>query len=77
MCHALVVIKCQLTCFFLLFVTELDDQVLVLRLLLRPLLVGGFKLVAQAFHLGRQFFIACCDSLNLVEALLSVPSGLH
>ena len=65
------------TCFFLLFVTELDDQVLVLCLLLHPLLVGGFKLVAQAFHLGRQFFIACCDPLNLVEALLSVPCGLH
>ena len=63
--------------FFLLFITELDDQVLVLCLLLCPLLVGGFKLVAQAFHLGRQFFIACCDPLNLVEALLSVPCGLH
>ena len=40
-------------------------------------MVGGFKLVAQAFHFGRQFFIACRDPLNLVEALLSVPCGLH
>ena len=76
-CHALAVIKRQLTCFFLLFVTELDDQVLVLCLLLHPLLVGGFKLVAQAFHLCRQLFIAYSDPLDLVEAFLTVPCGLH
>ena len=76
-CHALALIKRQLTCFFLLFVTELDDQVQVLCLSLSPFLVGGFKLVAQAFHFGHQFFIACCDPLNLVEALLVVPCGLH
>ena len=74
---AFVVIKWLLTCSFLLFITKLDDHVLVLGLLLRPLMVGGFKLVAQAFHFGRQFFIACCDPLNLVEAFLTVPCGLH
>ena len=77
MCHALVVIKWLLTCSFPLFITELDDQVLVLGLLLRPLMVGGFKLVAQAFHFRRQLFIACSDPLDLVEALLTVPCSLH
>ena len=61
----------------MLFVIELADQVLVLCFSLCPLLVSGFKLAAQAFHFGRQFFIACYDSLNLVEALFSLPSGLH
>ena len=76
-CHALAVIKRQLTCFFLLFVTELDDQILVFCILFRPLPVGGFKLAAQAFHLGCQFSIVCRDSLNLVKAPFSVPCGLH
>ena len=61
----------------MLFVIELADQVLVLFFLLCPLLVGGFKLAVQAFHLGRQFSIARRDSLNLVEAPLSVLCGLH
>ena len=63
--------------FFLLFVIELDDQILVLYFLLRPLLVGGFKLVAQAFHFRRHLFIACSDPLDLVKAFLMVPCGLH
>ena len=41
----------------MLFVIELADQVLVLCFLLCPLLVGGFKLAAQVFHLGHQFFL--------------------
>ena len=69
--------KWLLTCPFLLFLTELDDQVLVLGLLLHPLMISGFKLVAQAFHFRRQLFIACSDPLDLVEAFLMVPCGLH
>ena len=34
-------------------------------------------MAAQAFHLGRQFSIIGRDSLNLVEAPLSVLCGLH
>ena len=72
-----VVIKWLLTCSFLLFITKLDDQVLVLGLLLCLLMVGGFKSVAQAFHLRRQLLVACNYPLDLVEAFLMVPCGLH
>ena len=72
-----VVIKWLLTCSFLLFITELDDQVLVLGFLLRLLMVGGFKSLAQVFHLRRQLLVACSDPLDLVEAFLAVPCGLH
>ena len=61
-----VVMKWLLTCSFLLFITELDDQFLVLGLLLRLLMVGGFKSLVQAFHLRRQLLVACSDPLDLV-----------
>ena len=72
-----VVIKWLLTCSFPLFITELDDQVLVLGLLHRHFMVGGFKSLAQAFHLHRQLLVAGSDPLDLVEAFLAVPCGLH
>ena len=72
-----VVIKWLLTCSFLLFITELDDQVLVLGLLHRLFMIGGFELLAQAFHLYRQLLVACSDPLDLVEAFLVVPCSLR
>ena len=70
-------IKWLLTCSFLLFITELDDQVLVLGLLHHFFMIGGFESLAQAFHLYRQLLVACSDPLDLVEAFLVVPCGLH
>ena len=70
-------IKWLLTCSFLLFITVLDDQVLVLGLLHRLFMIGGFKSLAQAVHLRRQLLVACSDPLDLVEAFLAVPCGLH
>ena len=67
-----VVIKWLLTCSFLLFITELNDQFPILGLLLRLLMVGGFKSLAQAFHLRCQLLVACSDPLDLVEAFLAV-----
>ena len=72
-----VVIKWLLTCSFPLFITTLDDQVLVLGLLHRVFMVGGFKSLAQAFHLHRQLLVACSDPLDLVEAFLVVLCSLH
>ena len=70
-------IKRLLTCSFLLFITELDDQVLVLGLLHYLFMIGGFKSLAQAFHLRRQLLVVCSNPLDLVEASLAVPCGLH
>ena len=70
-------IKWLLTCSFLLFITELDDQVLVLGLLHHLFMVGGFKSQAQVFHLRRQLLVACSDPLDLFKAFLAVPCGLH
>ena len=70
-------IKWLLTCSFPLFITELDDQVPVLGLLHRLFMIRGFELLAQAFHLCRQLLVACSDPLDLVEAFLAVPCGLH
>ena len=63
--------------FFPALYTELDGQVLVLGLLHHLFMVGGFKSLAQAFHLRRQLLVACSDPLDLVEAFLVVPCGLH
>ena len=71
------VIKWLLTCSFLLFITVLDDQVLVLGLLHYLFIIGGFESLARAFHLYRQLLVACSDPLDLVEAFLAVPCGLH
>ena len=70
-------IKWLLTYSFLLFITELDDQVLVLGILHRFFMIGGFKSLAQAIHLHRQLLIVYNDPLDLVEAFLAVPCGLH
>ena len=70
-------IKWLLTCSFPLFITELDDQVLVLRLLHRLFMIGGFKSLMQVFHLRYQLLVAYSDPLDLVEAFLAVPRGLH
>ena len=70
-------IKWLLTCSFLLFLTKLDDQVLVLGILHRLCMIGGFKLLAQAVHLCRQLLVAYSDPLDLVEEFLAVPCGLH
>ena len=72
-----VVIKWLLTCSFPLFITELDDQVLVLGLLHRLFMVGGFKSLAQAFHLRHQLLVARSDRLDLVKSVLAVTCGLH
>jgi len=69
-------IKWLLTCSFPLFLTELDDQVLVLGILHRLFMIGGFKSLAQAVHLHRQLLV-CNDPIDLVEAFLAVPCGLH
>ena len=69
-------IKWLLTCSFPLFITELDDQVLVLGILHRLFMIRGFKSLVQAVHLHRQFLVVCNDPLDLVEAFLAVPCGL-
>ena len=70
-------IKWLLTCSFPLFLTELDDQVLVLGILHRLFMIGGFKSLAQAVHLRRQLLVVCNDPIDLVEAFLAVPCSLH
>ena len=70
-------IKWLLTCSFPLFLTKLDDQVLVLGILHRLFMIGGFKSLAQVVHLRRQFLVVCNDPLDLVEAFLAAPCGLH
>ena len=65
------------TCSFPLFITELDDQVLVLGLLHHLFMISGFKSLAQAVHLQRQLLVVCSDPLDLVEAFFVVPCGLH
>ena len=72
-----IVIKWLLTCSFPLFIIELGDQVLVLGLLHHLFMVGGFKSLAQVFHLHRQLLVAGSDPLDLVEAFLAAPCGLH
>ena len=69
--------KWLLTCPFLLFLTELDDLVLVLGILHRLFMIGGFKSLAQAVHLRRQLLVVCNDPLDLIKAFLAVPCGLH
>ena len=66
-------IKWLLTCSFPLFLTELDEQVLVLGILHRLFMIGGFKSLAQAVHLCRQLLVVCNDPVDLVEAFLAVP----
>ena len=66
-----------LTCSFLLFITELDDQVLVLGFLHRLFMIDSFKSPVQAFYLCRQLLVARSDPLDLVKAFLAVPCGLH
>ena len=70
-------IKWLLTCSFLLFLTELDDQVLVLGILHCLFMIGGFKSLAQAVYLRRQLLVVCNDPIDLVEAFLVVPCDLH
>jgi len=59
-------IKWLLTCSFPLFLTELDDQVLVLGILHRLFMIGGFKSLAQVVHLRHQL---------LVEGSLATHTG--
>ena len=70
-------IKWLLTCSFLVFITELHDQVLVLGLLHHLFMIGDFKSLAQAFYLRRELLVVCIDPLDLVEASFAVPCGLH
>ena len=69
--------KWLLTCPFLLFLTELDDLVLVLGILHRLFMISGFKSLAQAVYLRRQLLVVCNDPIDLVKAFLAVPCGLH